>query len=72
MDGRVQGLHSAAQHLRVSGQFGHIPDAEGEREKAHVDRGTPCIVTLIELARVSQSVQLRLWEFRGQLLESHA
>lgn len=25
MDSRVQGLHSAAQHLRVSSQLGHIP-----------------------------------------------
>lgn len=35
MDSRMQGLHSASQHLRVSGQFGHIP---GHTEGRHADR----------------------------------
>lgn len=35
VDSRMQGLHSASQHLRVSGQLGHIP---GHTEGRHADR----------------------------------
>lgn len=28
VDSRVQGLHSASQHLRMSGQLRHIPDTQ--------------------------------------------
>lgn len=70
MDSRVQGLHPAAQHLRVSGQLGHIPDTRTEREMERENRrwqGNSMYFNILETtpgyrrARQRFGVQELLW-----------
>lgn len=69
MDSRVQGLHSAAQHLRVSGQLGHIPDTRRDRGRRKHRRwqGNSMYINILETtpgyrrARQRFSMQELLW-----------